>query len=192
MYLLRAEYNSIKSLVGLEDSNKLTYLYASNNLLGTDCDEEEGEGKKNCLSSLANKNKANAKNTEEFDDGLYYVNLRDNTNLKYVDYFKMDEDIRHLYLKGCSPNMYVYNISEILGNCGNNYDLPCKYLSGTTYTWSDYFYVGTLVEGKDELTADKLKVDLMGQPTITCLNLENCKTGKDDGNEITDNVRYTS
>ena len=57
MYLLRAEYNSIKSLVGLEDSNKLTYLYASNNLLGTDCDEEEGEGKKNCLSSLANKNK---------------------------------------------------------------------------------------------------------------------------------------
>ncbi len=188
LYLLRAEYNSIKSLVGLEDSKKLTYLYCCNNLLGTDCNEDGTDKSKDCLSSLENKNIENAENVDGRTDGLFYVNLRNNINLKWVNYFSKDTDIKYLYMSGCNPDMNVNSIAKILLNCGNNYDLPCKFLSGTKYNWNDYFYVGTSVEGKQELTATRLKSDLKGNSTITCLNLTNCKTGKNDGEEITDSV----
>ena len=188
LYLLRAEYNNIKSLMGLNNLRKLTYLYCCNNSLGTDCNEDGTDETKDCLSSLENKNIKNAGNVGNDKDGLFYVNLRDNINLRWVDYFSNDTDIKYLYLKGCSPNMNVNKISKIILNCENHYDLPCRFLSGTKYIWSDYFYTGSPVENKLELTATRLKNDLMENCTITHLNLSNCKTGKDDGEEITDLV----
>ena len=183
LYLLRMEYNSVKSLNGLENMKNLTYLYACNNLLGQNCLEDGIDKTKNCLSSLENKNKENAVKRDDSTDGLFYLNLRDNKDLKCVDYLKNDVDVKYLYLKGCNSNMNVNSISSIILGCGNNYDLPCKFLTGTTYTWSDYYYVGNSVNGKEELTADKLKQDLVNNKTITCLDLHDCK--KD---EITDEV----
>ena len=138
IYLLRAEYNSfknddieygLKSLDGLENMKKLTYLYASNNLLGKDCDELGGG--ENCLSSLEEKNKKNSGVTT--GEGLYYVNLRNNADLKFVDCFESDIDIRFLYLSGCNSGMSVNKIASIITNCGRNYDLPCKFLNGEKY-----------------------------------------------------------
>ena len=188
LYLLRMEYNSVKSLYGLENMKNLTYLYACNNLLGQDCLEDGEDKTKNCLSSLENKNKSNAVQKDGSTDGLFYLNLRDNKNLKCVDYLENDVDVRYLYLRGCNSGMNVNSISDIILSCGNNYDLPCKFLTGTTYTWSDYYYNGNKVEGKEELTANKLKQDLENNSTITCLNLSGCRRNKNDGDEITDEV----
>ena len=158
-------------------------MYACDNLLGQNCLEDGEDRTKNCLSSLENKNKSNAVQKDGSTDGLFYVNLRRNPNLKYVDYLKTDIDIKYLYLIGCNSEMNVNNISNIILGCGTNYDLPCKFLTGTTYTWSDYYYNGSAIEGKEELTADNLKQDLKDNTTITCLDLHDCKKS-----EITDEV----
>lgn len=181
LYLLRAEYNSftdnttntkygLKTLDGLEDMKKLTYLYASNNLLGTGCDEEEG--KKNCLASLKDKNKKNSGSSN--GEGLYYVNLKNNENLRYVDDLINNTDIKYLYLLGCSKSMNVNKIASIITGCGTNYDLPCKFLNGENYVWTDYYSLNGENE-KEKLTVENLRKDLKDNKFITALNLGSCK-----------------
>ena len=80
----------------LENMKNLTYLYACNNLLGQNCLEDGIDKTKNCLSSLENKNKENAVKRDDSTDGLFYLNLRDNKNLKCVDYLKNDVDVKYL------------------------------------------------------------------------------------------------
>ena len=188
IYLLRAEYNSfknddieygLKSLDGLENMKKLTYLYASNNLLGKDCDELGGG--ENCLSSLEGKNKKNSGVTT--GEGLYYVNLRNNADLKFVNCFKSDVDIRFLYLSGCNSSMSVNEIASIITNCGQNYDLPCKFLDGEKYVWTDYFSL-------EEITAEKLRSDLRNNEFITTLDLNGCKK-EDITNEVLNEILKT-
>ena len=188
IYLLRAEYNSfknddieygLKSLDGLENMKKLTYLYASNNLLGKDCDELGGG--ENCLSSLEEKNKKNSGVTT--GEGLYYVNLRNNADLKFVDCFESDIDIRFLYLSGCNSGMSVNKIASIIINCGQNYDLPCKFLNGKKYVWTDYFSL-------EEITAEKLESDLKNNGYITTLDLNGCKK-EDITNEVLNEILKT-
>ncbi len=133
------------------------------------------DGTNDCLSSLSNKIE------------LYYVNLRDNLDLKWVKYFENNKKIRYLYLKGCNPLMNVNDISEIIILCDGHYDLPCKFLNGTTYYWGDYFTKSNPTTEKPLLTADLLKSDLTNNKTITHLNLYNCFTGN-VSTEITNEV----
>ena len=156
LILLRCEYNNITSLAGMENMNELVYLCGVGNKLGT---LENGSGEDvetgTAIASLANKIK------------LQQVNLEDNSNLANVSYFENDTAIRYLYLGGCSTNMSVQGISEIILACGSNYSLPVKFLTGTVYNVAEYYTPSAV-------TYEELYSDLYENEFITHLNLEGC------------------
>ena len=180
VYLLRLEYNSLKTLKGLEKMNQLAYLCSSYNKLGEGLDGEEPDETKDCLASLKN------------NISLYSVKLEYNPNLRQVDYLSNNNAIRYLYLEGCSKSMNVNNIGSIILACGTNYTIPCKFLQVAKYNWTDYYTVSP-TSGKELLTAGALESDLFGNSYITELNLSNCKLSDTKENlagtnEITDSV----
>ena len=156
LILLRCEYNNLTSLAGMENMNNLVYLCGVGNKLGT---LEDGSGEDveigTAIASLANKT------------SLQQVNLEDNTNLANVSYFENDTLIRYLYLGGCSTNMSVQGISEIILACGSNYSLPVKFLTGTVYDVAEYYT-------PSNVTYEELYSDLYENEFITHLNLEGC------------------
>ena len=156
LILLRCEYNNITSLVGMENMNNLVYLCGVGNKLGT---LESGSGENvetgTAIASLANKTK------------LQQVNLENNTNLANVSYFENDTEIRYLYLGGCSTNMSVQRISDIIIACGSNYSLPVKFLTGRVYNVAEYYTASAV-------TYEELYSDLYENEFITHLNLEGC------------------
>ncbi len=174
--LLRCEYNNLKSLAGIENMSNLVYLCGVGNKLGT---LENGSGEDvetgTAIASLANKTK------------LQQVNLENNTNLANVSYFENDIAIRYLYLSGCSTNMNVQGISEIILACGSNYSLPVKFLTGTVYDVASYYTPSTV-------TYEELYSDLYENTFITHLNLEGCtKLTNDQLNTILKsmkNIKY--
>ena len=137
--------------------NELVYLCGVGNKLGT-LDSGAGENVETgtAIASLANKTK------------LQQVNLESNTNLTNVSYFENDTAIRYLYLSGCSTNMSVQGISEIIIACGSNYSLPVKFLTGTVYNVAEYYT-------PSNVTYEELYSDLYENLYITHLNLEGCK-----------------
>ena len=157
LILLRCEYNNLTSLAGMENMNELVYLCGVGNKLGT-LDSGAGENVETgtAIASLANKTK------------LQQVNLESNTNLTNVSYFENDTAIRYLYLSGCSTNMSVQGISEIIIACGSNYSLPVKFLTGTVYDVAEYYT-------PSNVTYEELYSDLYENLYITHLNLEGCK-----------------
>ena len=160
LILLRCEYNNLTSLDGLTNMNQLAYLCAQGNNIGTIINEDgtvvgESVETGTSISSLANKK------------SLYQVNLKNNSNLANVSYFKNDTALKYLYLSGCSTTMNVNVISDRIMACGSNYSLPVKFLTGTVYKVSDYYTPANA-------TYDELYSDLYGNTTITHLNLEGC------------------
>lgn len=82
---------------------------------------------------------------------LYYVDLRNNTNSKYVDSLGECSGIRYLYMAGCSNIQNTSTIGTVLGNCGANYSINGSYgleiisdtttvlsLAGKTMTISEF------------------------------------------------------
>lgn len=171
LYLLRCEYNSLKSLKGLKNMNNLTYLYAQYNKLGTDCTENGSSVDTDCLGSLKDK------------DRLYFCDFVGNTNLRYVDYLASDSSIRYLYMKDCSRTMNANPIQSIIVACRLNYSLPVKFLSGAVYSWLDYYYTNTAETGKEQFSVAKLQSDLTNNTNILALDLHNC-----NDSTVTDSV----
>ena len=160
LILLRCEFNRLTSLSGMKNMNNIVYLCTQGNKIGTISKEDgtiSGESAETgtSISSLANK---------EF---LYQVNLKNNSNLANVSYFKNDIALRYLHLSGCSTTMNVNVISDRIIACGANYSLPVKFLTGSVYKVSDYYTSASA-------TYDELYSDLYGNTTITHLNLEGC------------------
>ena len=153
--LLRCEYNNITSLAGMENMNNIVYLCGVGNKLGTLESGGEDVETGTAIASLANKTK------------LQQVNLEDNSNLANVSYFENDTAIRYLYLSGCSTNMSVQGISDIIIACGANYSLPVKFLTGTVYNVAEYYTPSAV-------TYEELYSDLYENEFITHLNLEGC------------------
>ena len=152
IYALRIEYNSFKSLVGLESFNNLNYIYGSYNLLGEGCDGDEEDNINNALVALKNHTK------------LYYLNLRFNSNLRWVNSLATCTGLRYIYLNGCNSNMTVNGIADRILACGLNYTLPCKFLVGKSYTIGDYY------TAKD-VTYEQLYSDLFSNLYIEYLNI---------------------
>ena len=160
LILLKCEYNQLSSLSGIENMNNITYLCGISNKLGTIKNDDGTETKENAetgnaISSLANKT------------NLYQVNLKNNSNLANVSYFKNDTALKYLHLSGCSTTMNVNVISDRIVACGSNYSLPVKFLTGSVYKVSDYYTSANA-------TYEELYSDLYGNTTITHLNLEGC------------------
>ncbi len=160
LILIRCEYNNLTSLDGLTNMNQLVYLCAQGNKIGTITNEDgnvlgESVETGTSISSLANKK------------SLYQVNLKNNSNLANVSYFKEDTTLKFLHLAGCSTTMNVNVISDRIIACGSNYSLPVKFLTGTVYNVTDYYTPA-------KVTYDELYSDLYGNTTITHLNLEGC------------------
>ena len=160
LLLLRCEYNNLTSLEGIQNMNNITYLCAVGNKIGTITKEDgstKGESVETgtSISSLANKKQ------------LYQVNLKNNSNLANVSYFKDDTALKYLYLSGCSTTMNVNVISDRIIACGSNYSLPVKFLTGTVYNVADYYT-------PSNATYEELYSDLYENTTITHLNLEKC------------------
>ena len=156
LILLRCEYNNLTSLAGMENMNNLLYFCGAGNKLGT-LEDGSGEGVETGTAIASLTNKIN----------LQQVNLENNTNLANVSYFENDTAIRYLYLSGCSTNMSVQGISEIILACGANYSLPVKFLTGTVYDVAEYYT-------PSEVTYEELYSDLYENEFITHLNLEGC------------------
>ena len=156
LILLRCEYNNLTSLAGMENMNNLLYFCGARNKLGT-LEDGSGEGVETGTAIASLTNKIN----------LQQVNLENNTNLANVSYFENDTAIRYLYLSGCSTNMSVQGISEIILACGANYSLPVKFLTGTVYDVAEYYT-------PSEVTYEELYSDLYENEFITHLNLEGC------------------
>ena len=160
LILLRCEYNNLTSLDGLQNVNNLAYLCAAGNKIGTVTKEDgsvesESEETGTAISSLANKK------------ALYMVNLKNNSNLSNVSYFKEDIELKYLHLAGCSTTMNVNVIKDRILACGSNYSLPVKFLTGTVYNVADYYTPANV-------TYDELYSDLYDNTTITHLNLDGC------------------
>ena len=140
--------------------NNLAYLCAIGNKIGTITKEDgslESESAETgtAISSLANKK------------ALYMVNLKNNSNLSNVSYFKEDTELKYLHLAGCSTTMNVNVIKDRILACGSNYSLPVKFLTGTVYNVADYYTPANV-------TYDELYSDLYDNTTITHLNLDGC------------------
>ena len=82
LYYLRAQNNKITSLVGLENKPKLTYACLNKNDL-TDTDEDLGI---NSLSALNGNTK------------IYWLDIANNINIKYINYLKDCSSLKYLYL----------------------------------------------------------------------------------------------
>ena len=175
LILLRCEYNNLTSLAGMENMNNIVYLCGVGNRLGTinnnGTETKESNETGTSISSLSNK---------KF---LYQVNLKDNSNLSNVSYFKNDTALKYLYLSGCSTTMNVNVISDRIIACGSNYNLPVKFLTGTVYKVADYYTPANV-------TYEELYSDLYGNTTITHLNLEGCtKLNNTQINAILSNMK---
>ncbi len=159
LILLRCEYNNLISLDGMQNMNNIAYLCGVGNKLGTIIDKgienKESTETGMSISSLANKK------------SLYQVNLKNNSNLANVSYFKDDTALKYLYLSGCSTTMNVNVIKDRIIACGSNYSLPVKFLTGTVYKVAEYYTPANV-------TYEELYSDLYGNTTITHLNLEKC------------------
>ena len=159
LILIRCEFNQLTSLNGMENMNNIVYLCGVGNRLGTinnnGTETKESAETGMSISSLANKK------------SLYQVNLKNNSNLANVSYFKEDTALRYLYLSGCSTTMNVNVIKDQIIACGSNYSLPVKFLTGTVYKVADYYTPANV-------TYAELYSDLYGNTTITHLNLEGC------------------
>ena len=160
LILLRCEYNNLTSLDGLQNMNNLAYLCAVGNKIGTVTKEDgslESESAETgtSISSLANKKQ------------LYQVNLKNNSNLTNVSYFKENTELKYLHLAGCSTTMNVNVIKDRILACGSNYSLPVKFLIGTVYNVADYYTPANV-------TYEELYSDLYDNTTITHLNLDGC------------------
>ena len=160
LILLRCEYNNLTSLDGLQNMNNLAYLCAVGNKIGTVTKEDGSLGSESAetgtsISSLANKK------------ALYMVNLKNNSNLSNVSYFKEDTELKYLHLAGCSTTMNANVIKDRIIACGSNYSLPVKFLTGTVYNVADYYTPANV-------TYEELYSDLYDNTTITHLNLDGC------------------
>ena len=160
LILLRCEYNNLTSLEGMQNVNNITFLCAEGNKIGTITKEDgstEGESVETgtSISSLANKKQ------------LYQVNLKNNSNLANVSYFKDDIALKVLHLSGCSTTMNVNVIKDRIIACESNYSLPVKFLTGTVYNVADYYT-------PENVIYEELYSDLYGNTTITHLNLNGC------------------
>ena len=160
LILLRCEYNNLTSLDGLQNMNNLAYLCAVGNKIGTVTKEDGSLGSESAetgtsISSLANKK------------ALYMVNLKNNSNLSNVSYFKENTELKYLHLAGCSTTMNVNVIKDRILACGANYSLPVKFLTGTVYNVADYYTPANV-------TYEELYSDLYDNTTITHLNLDGC------------------
>lgn len=165
VYLLDIERNKFQTLDGLENMENLTYLFATTNELGKNRDSDEPNEEIDCLASLKNLKK------------LYLFRANDCRDLRNVDYLKNSNNLRFLYLSGCNKLMNVNNISQIIINCGTNYSLPCKFLSGSVYDISTYYT-------PSKATYGELKADLYNNTYINQLNISSCTITDEQLNEI--------
>ena len=122
--ILRMDANSIETFDGIQNMSKLQYLIApycydgSAHTLGSK--EGTGPGDSDALDFIYKDE--NGKN-----ESLCYLNLKVNSNLKYVDGLSQCDNLRILYLDGCTNIRNMPSISSVLANCGKNYTIDSKY-----------------------------------------------------------------
>ena len=141
--LLRVEMNKLVTLSGIEDMELLKYLYAQNNLLGSneeilgDNDNDgydDGINNENALNALSDKKE------------LYFLGLTYNNNLKFVHYLINDTNLKYLLMSTCEnlDTNSLVKIKSLLNGCSGKLSLSSKYSLAL-------------------LDKDTLKLDLSGQ-----------------------------
>ena len=188
--LLRLEGNYLTSLNGIYNSavgkglTKVEKLYANNNLLGKNIEYEALNPTSDSLNNFST--------ATEITDGysftknlnaIYYLDLSNNTNLKYINYLIPLTTITNLYLEGCTgldTGSVVKTASIINGAtvCAipSNYSLYLATvdnsitkldLSGKTYTKNGFESI------------------LDGKTSLKWLKLNNLVLTKEDGGSLT-------
>jgi len=184
MYLIRLEENALTALDGIQNMSSLKYLIApcqySNALSQYTLGINEGANASDTDAlKYIYKNESNANPT------LYYVDLRNNQNLKYVYGLKDCSGLRYCYLAGCSCILDATQIANELGKCGANYSIEGKYgldiISDTTAVLS--------LAGKT-MTISEFE-QLMNRTSLTHLSLNSIVLTKDDGVKLTQNTLPT-
>ena len=172
---LRIQNNVITTLTPVcKNMINLKALYAANNKLGIDeiyNIDLENDGKNelaDAISGLSNKT------------NLTYVDLKNNADLKWIDYLKENVNIRNLYLDGCNNLVgdSVSNIRDILIGCKGNYTIPSKY--SLALLGDD---IETLDLSKQKINKDNFAT-LKGYTNIKKLNISNIQLVNDSDVEI--------
>ena len=107
---------NLTTLKGIENLQKLGYIYFANCNLGN---EETNVMNENEDSIASLKNKSN----------LYYMNLEYNINLKWISYIQENKNINNIFLAGCE-SIYgddLGKIKSIIMNCNERYTISSKY-----------------------------------------------------------------
>ena len=164
--LLRVEYNNLTVLDGIENMNKLKYLYATNNKLGKN-ENDSNRSENDSLKSLENLQQ------------LYYLNIYGNSELKYLNYISNLKELRYMYAKECKK-INVESLQEI-----SNIVKQCVKFT------IDGKYDLVFLDNKSEINLSNQAIEkdifysLENKENIEVLNLENLNL-TEDGQKIDD------
>ena len=102
-----APSNIINTLSNLSNANSLTNLWIWNNKLGYSIDTSSRNPSNDALSSLKSKT------------SLYILDIRNNSNLNWVDYISSNTNLRYLQMNGCTSMVGTSfsQIKSIINNC---------------------------------------------------------------------------
>lgn len=179
--LLRMEYNKLVNLNGLENLKKLKYLNVANNNLGVNETNIKDE-KNDVLKVLEDKYE------------LYYLNLSNNIEIRWMEYLKNCKKLENLYLTNNTKmnGESLATLIPVIKQCGSNYSIPPEYsllligdanvidLSNQTISKDNFL----LLKNKEQITHLNLK-------NIKLLNEKGSLLGEQDVNDIVNDVLST-
>ena len=173
VYFLRAEFNRLRTLEGIQNMSNLHYLYVpvqastGNTWNGLGMNETTEASANDALSYIYKDE--NGKN-----NSLHTVNLSSNTALKHIEYLSTCTNIRALYLSGCGSLLNISNISNIFSQCGTSYNVDGKYGTSLISETSKVLKLsGTITTSQFEI--------LMNNTNLTHLALQNLVIKTDAG-----------
>ncbi len=191
---LKVEYNkTLTSLNGISGMSNLEYLYAMECNLGYELESNSGANEAiDSISGLAIKNL------------LYYVDLRNNPNLKYVKYLgeahkKADSSygditLEYVYLSGCTSVLDVSTITNVLANCGSNYNIENQFSKNIIADNTVMLNLNnqTLTKSEFEQLKDKKQLKYLSIDGIKLKNNDGSTMSNSDINDLINTVLSTN
>ena len=178
--LLRVDTNKLTTLSGIENMQSLYYLFAQNNLLGTN---EEIFGDNNNDGYDDGINETNALNALSNKKNLYYLGLTYNNDLKFIHYLINDTNLKYLVMSTCVnlDTNSLLKIKSILNSCTGLLNLNSKYSLILLNEQTLMLNLSNRTLSKNEF------LTLKNNNYIQDLNLTSLKITNDAGTEIVGN-----
>ena len=191
VHFLRLEANSITSLAGLYNKEEsmgmveIERLFARNNLLGKDLEGDLLNPTSDSLRSfsITTENEDETYSFTKTFTNIIYLDLANNTNLKFIDYMKPCTTLQRIWLEGCGSlqKSSVLAVADRLNSAVTEIDGDY-----TFYLASNDNTITSLDIGTREMTLTDFDNLLKGKQSMVHLKLDGISFVDSDGDAVSD------